>query len=85
MHGCTGRCVVGIVIAIIVGAFFIWTLIEGISMQVFKGATMSTVFWYYLGAIILAVVAKMAKMHAMHCGCDAKAPKTKPIPNKRKR
>ncbi|MFH1978739.1 MAG: hypothetical protein ABIJ92_05420 [Candidatus Aenigmatarchaeota archaeon] len=80
MHccGCNGRCVAGVIIAIIFGALFLWTLVQGFVFQT-AGAPMATAFGYYLIALIFVVVAKWAKMWAHACGCKCNADVSKPI------
>ncbi len=63
---CDGRCITGVIIAIIFGALFIWMLAAGFLIQLAGNAF--TAFAYYLVALVFAVAAKMAKWHAMRCG-----------------
>lgn len=85
---CTGRCIAGIIIAIVFGALFIWTLIQGFLVQS-AGREMAMVFWYYVGALVFLAIAKTAKYWAMHCGCDCnygeKAKETKETKHPKKK
>jgi hypothetical protein len=63
---CDGRCITGIIIAIIFGALFIWMLVTGFLTH--AAGNGFTAFAYYLVALVFAIAAKMSKWHAMRCG-----------------
>ena len=64
--GCSGKCIAGIIIAIIFGALFLWTLVDGIGLQ-WRVGTYSALAEYLLALVFLAI-AKSAKWWAMSCG-----------------
>ncbi len=63
---CDGRCITGVIIAIIFGALFIWMLAAGFLIQ--AAGNSFTAFAYYLVALVFAVAACMSCHHAMRCG-----------------
>jgi hypothetical protein len=63
---CDGRCIMGVIVAIIFGALFLWMLVAGYLTQAAGNGL--TAFAYYLVALVFAVVAKMSKYHAECCG-----------------
>jgi len=75
-HNCNGRCIIGIVIAIIFGALFLWFLVQGFLYQS-AGVAMATAFAYYLVALIFAAIAKISKNWAMVCECHIESAPTK--------
>jgi len=67
MENCNGRCIAGVIIAVIFGALFLWTLFFAIKLQ-WTGAMYSYgTYWYYLLALIFLAVAKGAKWWAFTC------------------
>ncbi|MBU0530304.1 MAG: hypothetical protein KKC05_01400 [Nanoarchaeota archaeon] len=79
-HGHSGKCAIGIVIAIIFGALFLWFLVHGYILQT-SGTQMLTVYSYYFVALIMAAIAKLG-MHLGHphhheCGPVSNAVKKK--------
>lgn len=65
-EGCSGKCIAGIVIAIIFGALFLWTLIDAIGLQ-WRVGTYYALAQYLLALVFLAI-AKAAKWWSMSCG-----------------
>ncbi len=66
MNGCSGRCIAGVIIAIIFGGLFLWTLIDGIGLQWRAGSAYALA--EYLLALVFLAIAKAAKWWAMSCG-----------------
>ncbi|MBU0953471.1 MAG: hypothetical protein KKA90_03565 [Nanoarchaeota archaeon] len=64
---CTGQCVAGVIIAIIFGALFLWTLVLGYQTQVI-GRNVSAFVTYAL-ALVFLVIAKVAKCWGKSCTC----------------
>ena len=67
MKGCSGQCIIGIVVAIIFGALFLYTLISGIQNQWLVRATAATVIVQYILAFVFFAIAKVAKTYAYNC------------------
>ena len=67
MKGCSGQCIIGIVVAIIFGALFLYTLISGIQNQWLVRATAATVIVQYILAFVFLAIAKVAKTYAYQC------------------
>ena len=55
-NGCSGRCIAGVIIAIIFGGLFLWTLIDGIRLQ--WGAQSMYALAEYLLALVFLAIAK---------------------------
>lgn len=66
MKGCNGRCVGGIIVAIIFGALFLWTLVLAYHTQKANLWDYNVLPWYILALIFLAI-AKWGKHWAMMC------------------
>ena len=76
MKGCNGRCLAGVIVAIIFGALFIWTLVIAYQTQLTDLWNYNVLPWYLLALVFLAV-AKGAKHWAMGCPhCESESPKS---------
>lgn len=77
MEKCTGRCLVGIIIAIIFGALFLWTLVFAYQTHIRNLGNYLILGWYLLALVWLAI-AKVGKRWGMGCShCVAEKPKKK--------
>ena len=66
MNDCTGRCIAGIVVAIIFGSLFLWTIVHGYHTQLNNLSSFAALPWYLL-ALVFVAIAKAAKMWGMGC------------------
>lgn len=66
MGKCTGKCLVGVIIAIIFGALFVWTLVVAYQTHITDLWNYNSLLWYVLALIFLAI-AKCAKHWGMGC------------------
>ena len=64
-NNCSGQCIAGIIIAIIFGALFVWTLVFGYQAQVVNRNV--SAFVTYVLALVFLAIAKFAKMWGMGC------------------
>ena len=85
---CTGQCIAGVIIAIIFGGLFLWTLIDGIGLQ-WRAQTPFALAEYLLALVFLAIV-KAAKWWAMGCnhpmpGSGCRCCWSEPVKAKRKK
>ncbi|MBI4019932.1 MAG: hypothetical protein HY367_01255 [Candidatus Aenigmarchaeota archaeon] len=65
-NDCSGRCVIGAIIAIIFGAAFILTLVSGFLLQQ-RGGGLASVYGMYVAALIFLAITKMAIWYSKGC------------------
>lgn len=66
MGDCTGRCIAGIVVTIIFGSLFLWSVVLAYHTQL-DNLWSFNALPLYLMALVFAVIAKAAKMWGMKC------------------
>ncbi len=66
-NNCSGQCIAGIILAIIFGALFLWTLVFGYQAQVLNRNV--SAFVTYVLALVFLAIAKYAKLWGMGCAC----------------
>ena len=66
MKGCSGQSIVGVIVAIIAGALFLYTLIFAFKFQWMGGSMSASVFLYILALVFLAI-AKVSKAYSHEC------------------
>lgn len=79
MGKCTGRCLVGTIVAIVFGALFLWTLVVAYQTHIANLMSYNSLMMYVLALVWLAI-AKCAKCWGRgcsHCTVNGKGKKRK--------
>ncbi|MBI4176449.1 MAG: hypothetical protein HY518_04540 [Candidatus Aenigmarchaeota archaeon] len=63
---CSGRCIIGGIVAIIFGALFLMTLVYGFLLQQ-RGGGLASVYGVYVGSLIFLGIAKWAMWYSKGC------------------
>ena len=66
MKGCSGQCLAGMIVGIIFGALFLWTLVVAYQTHILDLWNYNVLIWYLMAVVFLAI-AKMAKHWGMKC------------------
>ena len=66
MKNCSGKCIAGIIVAIIFGGLFLWTLVLAYRTHITDLWNYNVLPWYILSLVFL-VIAKGGKKWGMGC------------------